>query len=88
MPSEKTVKDRAEPADLDTMGEPALRNWDDAYWDAEVEKGLRSASAPAASPEPGQVAVVARWLLVLGAGVGIWSGAIYGLLRLLSGPFG
>lgn len=70
------------------MGEPALRNWDDAYWDPEVEKGLRSASAPVASPEPGQVAVVARWLLVLGAGVGIWAGAIYGLLRLLAGPFG
>ncbi|MGH3034985.1 MAG: hypothetical protein ACRDON_10615 [Gaiellaceae bacterium] len=79
------------------MNKPATDNWDDAGWGASVEEPLRGVSAasvpslvtevrPDARTLP-EFRVIACWTVVLGAGLSVWTGAIYGLLRLLSEPF-
>lgn len=67
--------------------EPARDNWDDSEYDAPVEGRLL---APVATVRPAARASELRtyaWsAFLVGAGLAVWTGAIYGLLMLLSGP--
>jgi hypothetical protein len=78
------------------VNKPATDNWGDAAWGASIEeplRGMAAASVPALVTEVQPAArllpairSIACWTLVLGAGLAVWTGAIYGLLRLLTEP--
>lgn len=69
------------------VNEPATESWNDPEWDASASAApaLVAEVPPAARTFP-ELRAIARWTLVLGAGVAVWTGAIYGLLRLLTDP--
>jgi hypothetical protein len=73
-------------------GQTARKEWGEPGW-AAVERahlasipGGRSGERPAAHAF-GELKTIACWSLMLGGGVAVWAGAIYGFLRLLTGPF-
>lgn len=68
----------------------ALESWDEAQADAPATltavAGGRTGERPAAGPLA-DLRTIAWWSVLVCAGLAIWTGAIYGFLRLLTGPF-
>ena len=73
-----------------TRSGSAVESWDEAQADAPTTltavTGGRSLERPAAG-SLAELRTIGSWALLLCAGLAIWTGAIYGFLRLLTGPF-
>jgi hypothetical protein len=68
----------------------ALERWDEAQAEAPAAltavRGGRSGEQPEAG-SLAQLRSIAWWPVLICAGLAIWTGAIYALLRALTGPF-
>lgn len=69
------------------LNQPATENWNEPEWDGSTTAvSVLVKEVPAAGRTFPEFGAVARWTLVVCAGLAIWTGAIYGLLRLLTDP--
>jgi hypothetical protein len=68
----------------------ALERWDETQAEAPATLTAVTGGRSDEQPEAGSLAElrsIAWWPVLLCAGLAIWTGAIYGFLRLLTGPF-
>jgi hypothetical protein len=85
----KPLKEWAGTADLHCMAlnEPATENWSEPEWNGSATPvPVLVKDVPAAGRALPGFGTVARWTLLVCAGLAVWTGAIYGLLRLLADP--